>query len=292
MVNALSIDLEYWWCSEFLKKYLPEDKNELDDLIFDSLYPLLELLDKHNTKATFFVLGMVAEKYPQLIEEIYKKGHEIASHAYSHTTLYELGREGFEEEIKKSINILGKYKPIGFRAPSFSINNSTKWAFEVLEKYGFKYDSSIFPIRTMLYGVPNAPVHIYRPSKNDVTKHDPDGQIIEFPLTIFRCLGKNIPIAGGFYLRVFPLWFLRWGIKRINRNRPVVIYIHPWETYPKIPRLKVPLFSRFVTYYGINSALKKFETLLKEFEFKPIREVLKEFQLGANQVIAEIKVAK
>jgi len=111
-------------------------------------------------------------------------------------------------------------------------------------------------------------------------------------LTVFRCLGKNIPIAGGFYLRVLPLRFLRFGINRVNRDRPAIVYIHPWETCPETPRLKILPFLRFITYCGINSALKKFEVLLKEFKFQPIREVLKEFQLGANQVIAEIKVAK
>jgi len=255
--------------------------------LFDSLYPLLELLDKHNTKATFFVLGAVAEKYPQLIEEIYKKGHEIASHAYSHTTLYELGREGFEEEIKKSINILGKYKPIGFRAPSFSINNSTKWAFEILEKYGFKYDSSIFPIKTMLYGVPDAPLYIYKPSNDDISKHDPNGKIIEVPLTVFRFLGKNVPIAGGFYLRVFPLWFLRFGIRKVNKEQSAIIYIHPWETHSQTIRLKIPLFPRFITYYGINYALEKFEVLLKEFKFKSIRELLDEIK-GSRKKLEKI----
>jgi len=287
MINALSIDLEYWWCSEFLKRYLPEKR---EDLIIESLNPLLSLLDEYNTKATFFVLGTVAEKYPEIVEEIYEKGHEIASHLYSHKTLYELGREGFEKEIRKSINILSKYSPIGFRAPSFSIDNSTGWAFEVLEKYGFKYDSSIFPIKTMLYGVPSAPVYIYKPSKDDVAKHDPNGRIIEFPLTIFE-FGKNVPIAGGFYLRILPLWFLKFGIKKINKNKPAVIYIHPWETYPGTPRLKVPLFSRFVTYYGINSALKKFEALLKKFEFKPIREVLDEI-LPCYETIAGVEKIK
>jgi len=272
MLNALSIDLEYWWCSEFLTKYLPEEK---EDLIIESVNPLLELLDKYNTRATFFVLGTVAEKYPDLVEEIYRKGHEIASHAYSHKTLYELGKEGFEEEIKKSRNILSKYNPLGFRAPSFSINNETKWAFEILERYEFRYDSSIFPIKTMLYGVPDAPLNIYRPSKNDITKHDPDGKIIEFPMTTVKFI-KNIPIAGGFYLRVLPLWFIKWGIRKVNKNRPALIYIHPWEISSKTPRLKIPLFSRFVTYYGISSALKKLEELLKEFKFKPIKDVLYE----------------
>lgn len=203
MINALSIDLEYWWCSEFLTEYLPEKR---DDQFPESVIPLLDLLDKYKTKATFFVLGAVAEHHPDLIEEIYNKGHEIACHAYSHKTLYELGREEFEKEITKSLELIGKYNPIGFRAPSFSINNETKWAFEILEKYGFKYDSSIFPIKTMLYGVPNAPVNMYRPSKKDVSKHDPNGTIVEFPLTVIN-MGKNVPIAGGFYLRALPFWF-------------------------------------------------------------------------------------
>jgi len=270
MINALSIDLEYWWCSEFLTKYLPEKK---EDLITESLTPLLDILDKYNVNATFFVLGIVAEKHPEIVEDIYEKGHEIASHAYSHKPLYELEKEEFEKEIKNSIQLLGKYNPIGFRAPNFSINNDTKWALEILEKYYFRYDSSIFPIKTMLYGVPNAPQHIYRPSKEDVAKHDPNGKIIEFPLTVIK-IGKKVPIAGGFYLRVLPLWFLKWGIRKLNKHRPAIIYIHPWETYPKTPRLKVPLSSKFITYHGINNALKKLEALLKEFKFKTVRAVL------------------
>jgi polysaccharide deacetylase family protein (PEP-CTERM system associated) len=269
MINALSIDLECWWCNEFLTKYLPEDK---DDLILESLNPLLELLDKYDTKATFFVLGVIAEKYPEIIEDLHERGHEIACHAYSHDTLYKLGPVEFENEIKKSLNLLAKYNPIGFRAPSFSVDNSTKWAFEILERHGFKYDSSIFPIKTMIYGVPNAPVDIYTPSKKDVSRHG-NGKIIEFPLTTVRII-KNFPIAGGFYLRALPLWFLKWGIKKVNRKRPAIIYIHPWETYPGVPRLKLPPFSRFEAYYGIPSALMKLEALLREFKFAPVKDVL------------------
>lgn len=275
MINALSIDLEYWWSSEFLKKYLPEEK---EDLIIESLEPVLSLLEKYNTNATFFVLGMVAEKYPEIIEQIHEMGHEIASHAYSHKTLHELGKEGFEDEIKKSIKLLSKYNPVGFRAPTFSVDNNTRWAFDILEKYGFKYDSSIFPIKTMAYGVPNAPLNIYKPSKDDVAKHDPNGKIIEFPLTVVR-IGKNIPIAGGFYLRVLPLWFLKWGIKKVNQNNPAIVYFHPWETYSRIPRLKAPLSSRFICYYGIETALKKIKGLLEEFKFKPVKDVLQEMGL-------------
>jgi len=276
MINALVVDLEHWHSSEFLTKYLPD---ELVDQVPESVRPILDLLDKHEIKATFAVLGSVAERHPKLVKEIYDKGHEIASHAWSHKTLYELGRDAFEAEIKKSVELLREItgeRPIGFRAPSFSIDNSTKWAFEVLEKYGFKYDASVFPIKTMLYGLPDAPVHIYRPSIEDVTKNDPNGKIIEFPMTVLK-LGKNIPIAGGFYLRVLPLWFLRYGIRETNKGRPAIIYIHPWETYSETPKLRVPLFSRFVTYHGISSALYKLDALSGEFNFKPIRDTIKSY---------------
>lgn len=276
MINALVVDLEHWHSSEFLTKYLPE---ELVDQVPESVQPILDLLDKHEIKATFAVLGSVAEQHPELVKKIYDSGHEIASHAWSHKTLHELGRDAFEVEVKKSVELLRDItgeQPIGFRAPSFSIDNKTKWALEVLDKYGFKYDASVFPIRTMLYGVPDAPMHIYRPSKEDLTKDDPHGKIIEFPMTVLK-FGKNIPIAGGFYLRALPLWFLRYGIRETNKDRPAIIYIHPWETYCNTPRLKVPLFSRFVTYHGIYSALYKLDELLNEFNFMPIRDAIKDY---------------
>ena len=268
MKNALVIDLEHWYSNEFLTKYLPPEKVDQD---IEAVKPILYLLDKYNVRVTFAVLGTYAERHPEIVKYIYDKGHEIQSHAYSHKTLHELGKDAFEDEIKKSVNLLKSItgeRPVGFRAPSFSIDNSTKWAFEVLVKYGFKYDSSIFPIKTMLYGEPKAPVSIYRPSKGDVTENDPNGSIIEFPMTVLK-FGMNIPLAGGFYLRVLPLWFLRFGIRSVNKKRPAIVYIHPWETYPKTPRLKLPLFSRFVAYYGINSSLSKLEYLLKSSVLGP-----------------------
>lgn len=273
-INALVIDLENWHCIELLRNRLLA--NPIDQ-IPESVQPILDLLDKYSVKATFAVLGSVAEQHSLLIEEIYNSGHEIASHAWSHKTLHELGRAAFEEEIKKSVNLLESItgeQPIGFRAPSFSIDNSTKWAFEVLEKYGFIYDASVFPIKTRLYGVPDAPLYIYRPAKEDITKEDSNGAIIEFPMTVLK-LGKNIPIAGGFYLRFFPTRFLKYGIQEVNKNRPAIIYIHPWEAYSGTPKVKLPRSSKFITYYGRNSALKKFEDLLNTFKFKPIRDVLK-----------------
>lgn len=279
MINALVVDLEHWHSSEFLTDYLPADPV---DQVPESVQPILDLLKKYNVRATFAVLGSVAEKHPELVKEIYDQGHEIASHSWSHRTLYELGKGAFEDEIRRSVDLLTSIigeGPVGFRAPSFSIDNSTKWAFEILEKYGFEYDASVFPIKTMLYGVPNAPLHIYRPSKIDVTKEDPSGKIIEFPMTVLK-IRTNIPIAGGFYLRVLPLWFLRLGIKEVNKERPAIIYIHPWETYSETPVLKLPLFSSFVTYHGIDTAIYKLELLLRDFKFKSIKDVIDELCYG------------
>lgn len=273
MKNALSIDLECWYSNEFLTKYLPET---LECKAVEANNKLLELLDKYNTKATFFVLGSIAEEYPDYIKMLYEAGHEIGSHSYSHSTLHKLGKDKFEKELEKSTNLIKSItgnQPLGFRAPSFSVDQSTSWIFGLLKKYGYRYDSSIFPFKTMLYGVPNAQLVPYKPSLDDVSKHDPNGEIIEFPMTVIR-IGKNIPLAGGFYLRILPLWFLKLAIEQVNKKRPAIIYIHPWETFIGTPKLKVPLHIRFEAYYGINSALFKLEELLKNFEFAPIREVL------------------
>jgi polysaccharide deacetylase family protein (PEP-CTERM system associated) len=240
------------------------------------LNPLLELLNKHKITATFAVLGKVAKEHPRIISQIHENGHEIASHSWSHKTLYELGPLDFEDEISRSIDLLSSItgeRPLGFRAPSFSINENTKWAFKILEKYKFEYDASIFPIKTMLYGVPGAPLQIYKPSREDITKNDPNGKIVEFPMTVLK-IGKNIPISGGFYFRFLPLWFLKYGIKRVNQERPAILYIHPWEVYSQTIRLDLPCVERLITYYGINSSLRKLEELVNEFEFTTIQNVL------------------
>lgn len=274
MKNAFSIDLEFWYSGEPYRDYLP---SKIEDQINDSISPLLKLLKKYNAMATFFVLGEVAEKFPSLIKAIYEKGHEISSHGYSHKKLYVLNKKSFENELKKSVDLITsiiKEKPIGYRAPSFSMNNSTIWALDVLKKLGFKYDSSVFPIKTRLYGVPDAPLAPYKPSQEDIAKIDNSNTIIEFPLSVIRLI-RNIPISGGHYFRLLPFWFIKSAINQVNKSRPFIFYIHPWETCPKTPRLDIPLPQNFFAYYGINSMLKKIEKLLKEFKFAPIKEVLR-----------------
>lgn len=278
MKNAFSIDFEDCLCNEFLLKYIPEDFNKkiIEDQVLEATDRILKLLNKHDTKVTFFVLGRLAEKYPDYIKMLHENGHEIGSHTYSHTTLSKAGRQNFEEEMKRSTSILKSItgeQPLGFRAPSFSLNQSTIWALDVIEKCGYKYDSSVFPIKMLLYGVPNAPLTQYRPSMADITKNDPDGKIIEFPLSVMKFI-SNIPVSGGFYLRTLPKWFLKYSLNNITRERPAIIYIHPWETYPKTPRLRLPLHSRFEAYHGINSSFSKLEMLLEKYKFAPVRDVL------------------
>jgi polysaccharide deacetylase family protein (PEP-CTERM system associated) len=277
MINALSIDVEPWYSAELVKRCLAETNQNENDQVNESVMPVLNLLDKYNVKATFVILGIVAERYPQLVKDIFNQGHEIASHGYSHRILPELGPAAFEDEVKKSVELLnaitGK-RPTGFRAPSVSLNNATKWALPILQKYGFKWDSSICPTRTPLYGAPGAPLYPYRPSMEDITKEDTNGEIIEFPISTLR-MGARLPVAGGFYFRVSPIRLLKFAIHRVNRTGPANVYIHPWETYQKTPRVKnMSLFSKFVSYYGIDSMLDKMDWVLHEFEFKPIGEVL------------------
>jgi polysaccharide deacetylase family protein (PEP-CTERM system associated) len=273
MKNALSFDLEYWHTAELVKKYAPAEK---DDQIIEATMPILDLLDKYNTKATFFVLGKVAEDYPDIVKVIHAKGHEIGSHSYSHKMLNELGSSEFEVELNKTTKLLKDItgeNPIGFRAPSFSINNSTKWALKILSENGYKYDSSVFPIRTNLYGAPDAPIVPYRPSFDDINKIQADGPLIEFPLSIIK-FGTNVPISGGFYFRILPRSIIKKSIEIINNERPVILYLHPWELNLNTPMIRLPIFSRFITYYGINYAFVKLESILKNTRFAPIREVL------------------
>ncbi len=278
MINALSIDVEPWYVAELIRRHRRNaDSGNSNDRIVESATPVLELLSRYNVKATFAILGIVAERYPELVKDIFDQGHEIASHGYSHRMLRELSPGAFKEEIKKTSSLLASItgeRPIGFRAPSVSLDNTTRWALPILQKHGFKWDSSVCPARIFLYGEPGAPRHIYRPSFKDITEIDNDGGIVEFPLTVIK-FGVKFPVAGGFYFRASPLWVTRSVIRNVNRSRPANVYVHPWETDRATPRVRgMPLPYRLASYYGVNSMLGKLEAILKEFEFKPIRDVL------------------
>lgn len=276
----LSFDVEFWSDAKYLKKYLSEFKNYPGDYLEESILPILNLLEKYKTKATFFVTGEAVEKYPELIKIIYTKGHEIASHGYSHQPLENLTPDTFKDEIKKAIgfieNVTGK-KPKGFRAPRFSLNNRTRWAVSILSELGFKYDSSIFPLRIpYLYGVNRAPNCIYRISFKDVSKINPDSPLIEIPMTLYNFCGIKIPVAGGVYFRLMPFFLYKRILKATFKKRIPVLYFHPHELYQKTPIIEgAPWFIKKLKYCGIKNSLEKLEKLLQIFKFDSVENILK-----------------
>jgi polysaccharide deacetylase family protein (PEP-CTERM system associated) len=273
-INALSVDLEEWYHSE-----LVEGRRSRFSQVAEATKPLLDLLDQYETKASFFVVGEVAEQNPELIQSIVRKGHEIGCHTFSHKLVWNLDENLFRGELERfhSImeKILGKVDIKGFRAPCFSIDNRNKWALKVLLDFGYQYDTSIFPLKiNPLYGVSGAPTRPYRISFEDVRKEDSQSPLMEFPLCPLMIGRVKIPISGGFYLRALPFFLIHWGLRRINRSQPFLVYFHPWESYEKTPRFKLPLYNRMISYYGLSSALKKFEFLLKHFRFARVDQVL------------------
>jgi polysaccharide deacetylase family protein (PEP-CTERM system associated) len=274
VINALSIDLEEWYHSE-----LVGGRRSNSSQAPKATKPILDLLDRYQTKASFFVVGEVAEQAPDLIQSIFERGHEIGCHTFSHTLVWELGEDLLRQELERFQSvmekILGKVRIKGFRAPCFSIDNRNKWALRVLVDFGYQYDASIFPLKiNPLYGIRGAPILPYRISFEDVRREDPQSPLIEFPMCPLRIGRLKIPIAGGFYLRMFPLRFLSWGLKRINQSQPFILYVHPWECYEKTPKFKLPLYNRIISYYGIDSVMTKLECFLKGFLFTRVDRVL------------------
>jgi len=268
-LNVLSIDCEDWF--QGLEIGIG-DWRCFESRIEKSLPRLLDLLEENGTKATFFILGYVAEKFPELVEEIGSRGHEIGSHGYSHQFVYKQSPSEFREEMQKSLEILGKLsgqKVVSYRAPFFSITRSSLWALEVLADLGIRFDSSIFPVINYRYGIPQAPRFPHRIGTRN------DSGILEFPISTLRILGKNIPIAGGAYFRIFPYQFIKAGIRSLNRrNRPVIFYLHPWEIDPEHPKIKLPRRVSLTHYYNLSGTEEKFKRLLKDFRFSTLRGVL------------------
>ena len=270
MINIMTIDLEDWYQDVDFKNW----KN-YDPRIIKSTNKLLSILDKANVHATFFVLGYNAELFPELIENIIENNHEVAVHGYDHTPLFMQTPHKLENDIKKTLKILRritKQEINGYRAPMFSIVKETFWAVDIIKKY-FKYDSSIYPAKTHLYGIPNAPMFPFRLLPTEFTKNE-RGNFFEFPLTAYEIsiIKRRIPVAGGFYLRLFPSSFSKYCIKKYNKeNKPAVCYLHPWEFDPKQPKIKS---YKWWHYYNLNKTEKKFKLLLNNFTFVSIKDYL------------------
>jgi len=269
--NIMSVDLEDFYCDLPFSMW-----HNYESRVASGTKNILNLLDKYKASATFFTLGYIAEKHPELIEQVKSRGHEISSHGYYHTDLRNMTREEFENELIKSLDILRAVsgeKVIGFRAPFFSISKGNLWVFNILKKH-LKYDSSVFPVKTPLYGIPDAPKNPYRPSDENPLVEDPNIEFTEIPLAILPIpLVGNLPIAGGFHLRFWPISLLKMGIKKINRNGfPAMCYIHPKDLDPSFPR--IPEYA-WHYYWGLSGAARKFESLLKNFKFSSVRDIMK-----------------
>lgn len=289
ILNALSIDLEDWFHPELIRSRVGATGRPTgsrpDPRVPWAVEPLLGLFDRYDVRATFFVVGEVLRRHPDLIRRIHEAGHEIGCHGWSHRPLWELDPAHFSNELetydRELAGVIPVNEVVGFRAPTFSVDERTSWAVDILRAHGYRYDTSMFPTRNYLYGVDDCPPRPYCPTADELTvdhphlRNDPDA-LIEFPMTATRYLGINVPVSGGFYLRLMPGALFRWFLARVNaEGRPFVIYVHPWEADTATPRLrKLPPISRFVTYYGAGSVIRKLEGLLQCYRFAPIREVL------------------
>lgn len=268
MRNLLTIDLEEWFHANYHDGVFdPHQTYEVR--IIQNTERLLALFHEHQATATFFVLGYVARQHPQLIRQIAAAGHEIASHGYAHQLIYQQTPAVFKEDVRQAKElaeeIIGQ-KVKGYRAPSWSITPKSLWAWEVLEELGFAYDASVFPIKTYLYGLPSSPRFPYHPKYEGKTF-----KLLEIPSSTVRILNKNIPFAGGFYLRALPYPFISQGLKAVNRqSEPAVIYLHPREIDPGQPRLTLSPKESFIHYYGVKGCERKLVRLLRNFKFTSI----------------------
>jgi polysaccharide deacetylase family protein (PEP-CTERM system associated) len=270
MENALSIDVEEWFCANNIASVIPRERwGECPSRVVESTRRILEILKESRTRATFFVLGWVAERCPHLVREIATAGHEVASHGYAHQLLYRISPEEFRDDLGRSLEILrnlARGPVIGYRAPSFSIVERTAWALPILEDHGIQYDSSVFPVAHHPdYGIPGAPR----------TPHRIAPALWEFPPAVWPVWGKNIPVGGGGYFRIFPYRVTEFALRRLGASgTPFMFYLHPWEFDPDQPRVRLSWSKRLRHYTNLARTEDRFRRLLNAFRFTTVREAL------------------
>jgi len=276
--NALTVDVEDYFHVAALAPSVHRDSwISRESRVVGNTQKLLAIFEEFDVRGTFFVLGWVAERYPQLVRDIAAHGHEIACHGYSHRLVYEQSPQEFYQETHRAKNLLQEITGsavLGYRAASYSIVRESLWALDILVELGFVYDSSIFPVRHDRYGIHDAERAPHRMAT-------PTGKsIVEWPLATARILGFRLPVAGGGYFRLFPYGLSRWGLASINRRelRPFVFYLHPWEIDPAQPRVSASWLSRFRHYTNLGKCEERLRRLLAEFRFSTARDGLA--QLG------------
>jgi polysaccharide deacetylase family protein (PEP-CTERM system associated) len=274
IVNAMSVDVEdYFQVSAFDRIVSRAGWATYESRVVRNTDRLLEVFDSAGIHATFFVLGWVAERFPALVRQISAMGHEVASHGYNHQLLYTLTPQQFREDVrsaKTALECITGHPVRGYRAPSYSIVESSLWALDILVEEGYVYDTSIFPIHHDRYGIPHAPRHVH-------VLERASGSLIELPPSTVRVRGLNLPIAGGGYFRLLPYAWTRWGIRRVNdaERQPVVFYLHPWEIDPDQPRFDVGRTTRFRHYTGLGRTANRLAQLMRDFRFGSVASVLK-----------------
>ena len=275
---AFSADVEDYFQVEALRHLCPPSRwTSFEDRTRASTERLLALLDRSGARGTFFVLGWAAERHPDLVRRIAAAGHEVASHGYAHELVTKQNPDTFREDIRRARGLLedlSGQKIVGYRAPSYTVVDKTRWALSILAEEGYEYDSSIFPIRRRRYGMPGA----YRwPSR---LRLPDERSIVEFPLPTVRYGVFNLPATGGAYLRLLPFSLQKWAVSRMLRHRqPFALSVHPWELDPLQPRFPVGLRTRWTHYHNLDKTEDRLGTLLSLGEYRPLIEVLRELQL-------------
>jgi polysaccharide deacetylase family protein (PEP-CTERM system associated) len=274
ILNAFSVDVEdYFQVSAFEKHVRRDQWDRWESRVEANTHRILRLLDQHGVKATFFLLGWIGERYPQLVRDIHACGHEIGSHGYWHRLIYEQTPAEFRADLRRSRDVLEDtigQRVTAHRAASFSITEKSLWALEILVEEGFLVDSSIFPIRHDRYGIPGAEPRLHRMTT-------PAGPLWEFPPSVARFAGLNVPVSGGGYFRLYPLRLTLRLLRRINRRegQPFVFYLHPWEVDPGQPRMHAASrTSRFRHYVNLGRNERKLDRLLRHFRFGRLCDVV------------------
>ena len=273
MLNAFTVDVEdYFQVSAFERHIGREVWPGFESRVAHGVYRLLDLLGRHNTLATFYVLGWVAERFPELVRDIQSAGHEIGSHSYWHRLVYELSPDEFRDDLAQSLRAIedATGQPVtNYRAPSFSITRRSLWALDVLAEHGITCDSSIFPIHHDRYGIPNARPNIHR-------LDTACGSLWEFPPSVSRVGNVNLPVSGGGYFRLYPFSFTARCLRKINRTgQPFMFYVHPWELDPDQPRLHAgSRLSRWRHRVNLATTEAKLDRLLARFRFGTVSQAI------------------
>ncbi len=274
LLHALSFDVEeYFHVANLRGRFARDDWDDVPSRIDVGMDAILEVLDRRDVRATFFFLGWMAERFPALVKRCVDGGHEIASHGYEHLFLSDQSPELLDADLARTEEALmaaGAPRPIGFRASTFTLTRETWWAFDVLVRRGYRYDSSVHPVRHPVYGVPD-----FEPGISRV--ETADGSIVEFPVATWPLFGRNLPMGGGGYFRLLPGPVTRAALGSLERRgRRAAVYLHPWEFDPEQPRQPAPLLKRFRHYVGLRQTLPRLDRMLRDFRFGTMRAALED----------------